>query len=173
MTSSVLDANKALVRAHYDAVTNGHDPDAIRAQISSDFFDHAAGKAMSADDVIAHSAAMHAIFGELSAASEAMIADGDLVAARVVWRGAHKGPWRGIAPTGKRIEFRGHDVLAHPQRQDRRTLGRDRFRFARAAAQGLKRSIMTADRFAVPASVPPAVRGRRRHCHPPPCGPAP
>jgi steroid delta-isomerase-like uncharacterized protein len=106
-TNSVLDANKALVRAHYDAVTNGHDPDAIRAQIRPDFFDHAAGKTMSADEVIAHSAAMHAMFGELSAVSEAMIAEGDVVAARVVWRGVHRGPWRDIAPTGKRFAFRG------------------------------------------------------------------
>ena len=107
MPNTVLDANKALVRAHYDAVTNGHDPDAIRAQITSDFFDHAAGKAMSADDLIAHSAGMHATFGDLSASVEAMIAEGDQVAARVVWRGVHKGPWRGIAPTGRRFEFRG------------------------------------------------------------------
>lgn len=106
-THSVLDANKALVHAHYDAVTNGHDPDAIRAQVTPDFFDHAAGMTMSADDVIAHSAAMHATFGELSAVSEDMIAQGDLVAARVVWRGVHKGLWRGIAPTGKRFAFRG------------------------------------------------------------------
>jgi len=35
------------------------------------------------------------------------VAEGDTVAARVVWRGVHKGPWRGIAPTGKRFEFRG------------------------------------------------------------------
>ena len=65
MSDSVLEANKALVLAHYDAVTNSHDPDAIRAQVTSDFYDHAAGKAMSADEVIAHSAAMHATFGEL------------------------------------------------------------------------------------------------------------
>jgi predicted ester cyclase len=80
-------ANKALILAHYDAVTNSHDPDAIRAQVAPDFFDHAAGRAMSADDVI--------------------IAEGDLVAARVVWRGVHIGPWQSIEPTGKRVEFRG------------------------------------------------------------------
>ncbi len=107
MTDAVLQANKSLVRAHYDAVTNSHNPDAIRAQIAPDFYDHAARTAMSADEVIAHSAALHATFGELSAEIEAMIAEGDKVAARVVWRGVHKGPWRGIVPTIKRVEFRG------------------------------------------------------------------
>ncbi len=35
--------NKALIVAHYDAVTNGHDPDAIRRQVADYFFDHATG----------------------------------------------------------------------------------------------------------------------------------
>jgi steroid delta-isomerase-like uncharacterized protein len=107
MAPSDPEANKALVRAHYDAVTNGHDPDAIRAQVADDFFDHASGRRMSADEVIAHSRALHATFAELSATEEAMIAEGDLVAARIVWRGVHVGPWRGIPPTGQRVEFRG------------------------------------------------------------------
>lgn len=107
MPASSLEANKALVLAHYDAVTNRHDPDAIRTQVTSDFFDHAANAAMTADDVIAHSKALHATFGEMNAAVESIIAEGDTVAARVVWRGVHEGPWRGIAPTGKRFEFRG------------------------------------------------------------------
>jgi hypothetical protein len=40
MTDEVLQANKFLVRAHYDAVANSHDPAAIRAQIAPDFYDH-------------------------------------------------------------------------------------------------------------------------------------
>lgn len=105
--TDTLAANKALVLAHYDAVTNTHDPDAIRAQVAPDFFAHAAGRAMSADDVIAHSRGLHATFGELGAVAEDIIAEGDLVAARVVWRGVHIGAWQGIEPTGKRVEFRG------------------------------------------------------------------
>ncbi|HVY41613.1 MAG TPA: ester cyclase [Hyphomicrobiaceae bacterium] len=105
--SGTPEANKALVLAHYDAVTNSHDPDAIRAQVAPDFFDHATGRAMSADEVIAHSRGLHATFGDLNAVAEAIIAEGDLVAARVVWRGVHIGAWQGIAPTHKRVEFRG------------------------------------------------------------------
>ena len=104
---STLEANKALVLAHYDAVTNSHDPDAIRKQVASDFVDHAVGQAMSPDEVVAHSKGLHAVFGELHAEAEDIIAEGDLVAARMAWRGIHNGSWRGIAPTGKRIEFRG------------------------------------------------------------------
>jgi len=110
MSNTSLDANKALVLAHYDAVTNGHDPDAIRAQIAPDFFDHAAGKRMSAEEVIAHSAAMHETFANLTAVAESLVAERDLVAGRFVWRGRHRGPWRGIAPTGHHVEFRGMTV---------------------------------------------------------------
>ena len=30
----------------------------------------------------------------------------DLVAYQTTWRGTHSGPWRGIAPTGKRVQWR-------------------------------------------------------------------
>jgi len=107
ISTADLQANKALVLAHYDAVTNGHDPAAIHAQIAPDFFDHAVGAAMSADEVIAHSRDLHAIFSGLHAQAEDIIAEGDLVAARMVWRGVHIGPWQGVAATGRRVEFRG------------------------------------------------------------------
>ena len=86
MPVSSLEANKALVLAHYDAVTNRHDPDAIRSQITSDFFDHAANAAMTADDVIAHSKALHATFGEMNAAVESIIAEGNT--SLPAWSGA-------------------------------------------------------------------------------------
>ncbi|MGY4567836.1 ester cyclase [Bradyrhizobium sp. USDA 3256] len=107
MSNATIDANKALVLAHYDAVTNRHDPEAIRAQLAPDFFDHAAGKRLSAEDVIAHSAAMHETFADLSAVAECLVAERDIVAGRFVWRGRHRSPWRGIQPTGRHVEFRG------------------------------------------------------------------
>ena len=105
MPVSSLEANKALVLAHYDAVTNRHDPDAIRTQITSDFFDHAANAAMTAADVIAHSTALHATFGEMNAAVESIIAEGDIVAARVVWRGVHEGPGAASRPPENASSF--------------------------------------------------------------------
>jgi steroid delta-isomerase-like uncharacterized protein len=107
MSNATLDANKALVLAHCDAVTNRHDPDAIRAQLASNFFDHASGRKMSADAVIAHSASLHEAFADLSVVAECLVAERDIVAGRFVWRGRHREEWRGIAPTGRHVEFRG------------------------------------------------------------------
>src|ERR1700750_2182454 len=75
MSDTTPEANTALVLAHYAAVTNGHHPDAIRAQLAPTFYDHGAAKKMSADEVIAHSAAMHATFGNLSAVAECLVAE--------------------------------------------------------------------------------------------------
>ncbi|MCA6122478.1 ester cyclase [Bradyrhizobium sp. WSM 1704] len=107
MTNATLDANKALVLAHCDAVINRHDPDAIRNQLAPDFFDHASGRKMSADAVIAHSALLHEAFADLSVVAECLVAERDIVAGRLVWRGRHREEWRGIAPTGRHVEFRG------------------------------------------------------------------
>ena len=35
-----------------------------------------------------------------------VVAEGDLVAYQCTWQGTHLGPWRGIVPTGKQVEWR-------------------------------------------------------------------
>jgi predicted ester cyclase len=50
-------------------------------------------------------------FPDLSISVEDVMAEGDLVAARVVMRGTHRGEFQGIAPTGKRVEVRAMDMF--------------------------------------------------------------
>jgi steroid delta-isomerase-like uncharacterized protein len=107
MSNAILDANKALVLAHCEAVINRHDPDVVRAQLTPDFFDHSPRKMMSADDVIAYSAQLHESFANLTVVAECLVAERDIVAGRFIWRGIHRGTWRGIARTGRHVEFRG------------------------------------------------------------------
>jgi steroid delta-isomerase-like uncharacterized protein len=99
--------NKALIRAHYDAMINWFEPDAVRLQIADDYFDHQTGRHMCAEDMIAYAQAMHAAFSDLSVTLNDVIAEGERVAVRVTWRGTHSGPYCGIAPTGERFEFTG------------------------------------------------------------------
>jgi steroid delta-isomerase-like uncharacterized protein len=105
--SAVLEANKAAVRAHYDAMINAFDPDAIRAQVADDFYDHQYGCPMSADAAIAHARVLHAALSDLRVTIEEMIAEGDRVAVRATWRGVHTGVFRGAEPTGKPVTFTG------------------------------------------------------------------
>jgi steroid delta-isomerase-like uncharacterized protein len=50
-------------------------------------------------------------FPDLGITIEDLMAEGDLVAARVVMRGTHRGEFQGIAPTGKRVEVRAIDMF--------------------------------------------------------------
>ncbi len=99
--------SKTLIRAHYDAVINWFEPEAIRRHIADDYFDHEQGRPMSADDVIAHAQHLHATFADLSVVLDAIVAEGNRVAVRATWRGTHIGPFRGLAPTGKRFSVSG------------------------------------------------------------------
>jgi steroid delta-isomerase-like uncharacterized protein len=102
-----LEASKALIRAHYDAVTNGFDPDSIRAQVTEDFYDHAAGAVLGPEGTIAHARGLHAAFEPFHATIDDIVAEGDRVAARVTWQGVHVGPFRGLAPTNRKFTFTG------------------------------------------------------------------
>jgi steroid delta-isomerase-like uncharacterized protein len=106
-TMFLEDNNKTLIRAHYNAMINWFEPDAVRQQIADDFFDHQSGRHMSAEDQIAYAQEMHAAFSELSVTLNDVIAEGERVAVRVTWRGTHVANYCGIEPTGKRFEFTG------------------------------------------------------------------
>lgn len=45
-------------------------------------------------------------FPDLQVTVEEIIAVGDKVVIRVLWRGTHTGPYSGVAPTGKSVEVR-------------------------------------------------------------------
>jgi steroid delta-isomerase-like uncharacterized protein len=101
--------NQALVR-HYieEAVTKGNLA-VIDEVLSPDYYNPttAAGPAPGGAERYKQSVAQtRAAFGDVGVTFEYMIAEGDLVAYHTVWRGTHLGPFRGIAPTGKRVEWR-------------------------------------------------------------------
>ena len=85
--SSESEANKALIRAHYQATTNDFDPAAIDRQVGEDFYDHAAGTRMGPEGVKQHLTALHAAFPDLEVTIEEMVAEGPIVAVRATWRG--------------------------------------------------------------------------------------
>ena len=105
MSNSEL--NKALVRAHYEATVNRFDAAAIDQQVSTDFYDHSASAVLGPEGVKQHILAMKAVFPDLQVAIEDIVSEGDRVAVRARWRGTHAQEFRGIAPSGKAVEFSG------------------------------------------------------------------
>jgi predicted ester cyclase len=90
--SSESEANKALIRTHYQATTNDFDPAAIDRQVGEDFYDHAAGTRMGPEGVKQHLTALHAAFPDLEVTIEEMVAEGPIVAVRATWRGTPAAP---------------------------------------------------------------------------------
>ena len=101
------EANKALIRAHYQAATNDFDPAAIDRQVGEDFYDHAAGRRMGPEGVKQHLAALHAAYPDLAVTIEEMVAEGPMVAVRATWRGTQRGSFGGAAATGRAVQFGG------------------------------------------------------------------
>jgi len=105
--SSESDANKALIRAHYQATTNDFDPAAIDRQVGEDFYDHAAGMRMGPEGVKRHLTALHAAFPDLAVTIEEMVAEGPIVAVRATWRGTPR-EGLGAIPAGSHpVQFGG------------------------------------------------------------------
>ncbi len=103
-----LDANKALIAAHFEAIWTGDDA-AIRAQLADGFFDHAAppGTPQSTAAVIEWARPMRAVFPDMKVTIDQAVAEGELVAVHATWRGTQKGVFHGIPPTGRTISFTG------------------------------------------------------------------
>ena len=110
----MMEENKAIVRRVYEIVSTG---DFERAAEIVD--QDAADNELLPDDPPAKLidtfketfAEAREGFPDLGITIEDLMAEGDLVAARVVMRGTHRGEFQGIAPTGKRVEVRAIDMF--------------------------------------------------------------
>jgi steroid delta-isomerase-like uncharacterized protein len=101
------EANKALIRAHYEATTNAYKPAMIDQQVAADFVDHGDPAIQGPEGVKAHIKALRAAFPDLRVTIDDIAAEGDLVAVRGTWRGTHQGEFRGLPGIGRRVEFQG------------------------------------------------------------------
>ena len=101
------EANKALIREHYDATANAFKPATIDRQVAADFVDRGSPEIVGPEGVKAHIKALRIAFPDLSVTIEDMVAEGDLVAVRGTWRGTHQGEFRGVPAIGRKIEFGG------------------------------------------------------------------
>jgi steroid delta-isomerase-like uncharacterized protein len=102
------EANKKLIHEHYDAIWAG-DEEALRRQVAEDFVDHASppGTPSGIEPVIAWGRVLRSAFPDMTVSMDHCTAEDDIVACHATWRGTHKGPFNGIAATGKGIEFSG------------------------------------------------------------------
>jgi predicted ester cyclase len=91
---------QAAVRRFYQEVINGRNLDAVDALLTPDGVDHTFG-CQSTEQAKQFFGMVHQAFPDLHAEVHDVIAEGELVAARVTYTGTHQGEFVGIPPTGK------------------------------------------------------------------------
>ncbi len=106
------DANRELAHRFYELVNAG-DVDGFMELVADDFVDHEEfpGLPNTKDGVRQFFEMMRGAFPDLRMEAHDIVAEGDLVAVRMTMTGTHEGEIMGIAPTGRRIEVPGMDMV--------------------------------------------------------------
>ena len=109
-----MDEKRTLVRRYFE-LFNRDALEAAGAIVSADFVLHgAAGAAtnvVGVDGFRRRVAGLRAAFPDYHATIEAVIVEGDIAGVRYSGQGTHKGPFRGLTPTGKQIAYSGMTFL--------------------------------------------------------------
>lgn len=104
------EANKALVHRVYEELLNEQNYDVIEELYSNDFVSHRAkgvemDRTSTLEDLEAEAEMLHEAFPDFTATIEAMVAEDDMVAARLTVTGTHEDDFRGIPATGEEISY--------------------------------------------------------------------
>lgn len=103
---------KSLLRRLYDEVNAGNLA-AMDELLADDLVEHeeTPGLEPNKEGVKQFFAMFRSAFPDLHMEPHEMLADGDLVCARITTTGTHQGEFLGIPPTGKRIEVEAIDIV--------------------------------------------------------------
>jgi steroid delta-isomerase-like uncharacterized protein len=104
--------NKKLYRSIIAAVSAG-DEDAFMSLLAGDIVDHdpIPRQQKGAAGFLGWMRTVRAAFPDFNGTIGELIAEGDLVAARVTWRGTHGGTFFGVEPTGREVSFQAMHIL--------------------------------------------------------------
>jgi steroid delta-isomerase-like uncharacterized protein len=102
-----VDANRELISRIFEEVWNGTDraEEVLAAVPESAVFHYRTASIETGRDSLRDLVAeWRAAFPDLEFEIHDVVAEGDIVAIRLTYRGTHLGPWRGLEPTGRSIE---------------------------------------------------------------------
>lgn len=107
--SDAIGQNKQTVARFYRAV-NAHDPSLLDPILDQDWDIHPAGRSPGREGWEPGLYALFEAFPDIQVKIEEMIGEADFVAVRTTFTGTHLGNFLKLAPTGRGIQFVGHDV---------------------------------------------------------------
>ena len=104
------DNRKALIQQFFEQVINQRNVAALDQFVSPGGVNHTVppGMPQEADQILG---LYLKAFPDLKVTVEDLMADGDMVVARVSYRGTHQGTLRGMAPTGKQFTVMGINIF--------------------------------------------------------------
>ena len=108
------DGNKALLQRFYDEVINGRNLDLIDELLSDDFVEHEEfpGIPPTREGVKQTFSMFYAAFPDIHFRVDELLAEGDVVAARVTITGTHEGEFMGVPATGRSVEIAAMDLVS-------------------------------------------------------------
>jgi steroid delta-isomerase-like uncharacterized protein len=111
--SAQTDTNKQILERFFKEVVNAGNLDLIDELLSEDFVEHEEfpGLAPNRDGVKQFFAMWRSAFPDGSFTTEQMVAEDDLVTARVTVRGTHHGEFMGVPATGRAVEVQAIDII--------------------------------------------------------------
>jgi steroid delta-isomerase-like uncharacterized protein len=99
-----IEENKALISLLFEEVFNRGDLAIVDKVFSSHFVDHSTpDQPVGPKGVRDYFMSIRTGFPDMHVAVDALIAEGDLVAVRTIWRGTHLGEYEGFAATGRQV----------------------------------------------------------------------
>jgi steroid delta-isomerase-like uncharacterized protein len=108
-----LEGNKDVIRAYVQTIFNQQQVDRADELVAPDYLDHAAlpGQAPGLEGAKKKWAMYLAGIPDLRVTIEEMVAEGDKVAVRRSYEGAHCGELLGVPPTGKQVRIGGISIF--------------------------------------------------------------
>ena len=107
---SIEEENRALVRRAYE-LANRRELDAFFELLASGYVEHLPTGDKSLEQVKQYAGTILDAFPDIHFTIEDMVAEGDIIAVRVNWKGTHKGVFMDIAPTGNKIDITNANVI--------------------------------------------------------------
>ncbi len=106
MSAKTAEQNKAIVRAYFEDVYNQGQDGLIQALFAPDFHDPVMHTEMHGPQLAQHVVDYErSVLPDIHFAVEQLLADGDDVVAKLRITGTHRGEYRGVPPSGNRVDI--------------------------------------------------------------------
>jgi predicted ester cyclase len=106
-----VEANKQLYRNLMEDVWTKRQPAAVEKYLAANFIEHNKNIPSSIEGRKQFVAALQAGFSDYRAEIQIIVAEGDMVVARVEWTGTQDGPFQGRPATGNKLRFSTADFF--------------------------------------------------------------